>query len=103
MNIPSDLNRTQQTQQAYAATVATNKAQPSSSTAPADTPSLSVTKADQAHLSAAADFVSQSASVDDVRTEKVSAIQSALANGTYHVESSQVATQVISHMLGNGQ
>lgn len=56
---------------------------------------------DQAHLSGAAALASHAASISDVRTEKVQSVQSAIANGTYHVSSADVATSLMSHMLGN--
>lgn len=58
---------------------------------------------DQAHLSSGAAFASQLSSLPDVRTEKVQAIQSAIANGSYNVSSMDVAQSLIGHMLPRGE
>jgi len=57
---------------------------------------------DQATLSQAATEVSQSATGADVRMEKVTAVQRALAGGTYSVPASKVADKVIDAMLNGG-
>jgi flagellar biosynthesis anti-sigma factor FlgM len=57
---------------------------------------------DQATLSHAGTEVLQSASDASVRTDKVMAIQQALAAGTYNVEASAVAVKVIDAMVGGG-
>ncbi|HUN82948.1 MAG TPA: flagellar biosynthesis anti-sigma factor FlgM [Terracidiphilus sp.] len=57
---------------------------------------------DHATLSAAATEVSISASSPDVRMDKVSAVQAALAAGTYDVPASAVATKVVDAMLAGG-
>jgi len=54
---------------------------------------------DRATLSSAASEVSQAASEDVVRTEKVASIQAALAAGTYDVPASAVAAKVVDAML----
>jgi len=56
--------------------------------------------ADQATLSSAASAASAVAQDSDVRTDKVAAIQQALASGTYNVPASEVAGKMIDHMLG---
>jgi len=56
---------------------------------------------DEAHLSAAASLVSQAVSLPDVRTEKVAAVQAALANGSYRVSSSDLAASLIESMQSN--
>ena len=56
---------------------------------------------DSTAISSAASSLSQiSSTTDDVRTEKVAAIQSAIANGTYSVSASAVADKLIQHLLG---
>jgi flagellar biosynthesis anti-sigma factor FlgM len=54
---------------------------------------------DRATLSNAANEVSQSMSDEGVRPEKVAAIQSALAAGTYDVPASAVASKLVDAML----
>ncbi|MGH9586277.1 MAG: flagellar biosynthesis anti-sigma factor FlgM [Acidobacteriaceae bacterium] len=56
---------------------------------------------DQAHLSSAASLAFQTASLSDVRTEKVQAIQVAIDKGSYGVSSAKVAHSLMDHMLGN--
>ncbi|MFZ0663294.1 MAG: flagellar biosynthesis anti-sigma factor FlgM [Acidobacteriaceae bacterium] len=56
---------------------------------------------DEAHLSGAALLASQAASLSDVRTGKVQAIQIAIANGSYSVSSTDVADSLINYMLGS--
>jgi len=55
---------------------------------------------DRATLSNAANQVSQAMTDDGVRPEKVAAIQSALAAGTYDVPVSAVASKLVDAMLG---
>lgn len=57
---------------------------------------------DQATLSHAGSEVSQSASLDGVRAERVAAVRQALAAGTYRVPASAVADKVIDSMLAGG-
>ena len=57
---------------------------------------------DQATFSSAASEVSQTASGDEVRTDKVAAVQAALAAGTYSVPAAAVASRVIDSMLAGG-
>ncbi|HEX3472921.1 MAG TPA: flagellar biosynthesis anti-sigma factor FlgM [Silvibacterium sp.] len=62
----------------------------------------SVTDAnDQAHLSAAARLVSQAVSLPEIDTQKVAAVQAALADGSYQMSSSNVAAKLIDHMRLN--
>lgn len=78
------------------------------STAPAATPARSSTPAtdaigpysDQATLSSAGSQVSEAASGDGVRMDKVASIQAALASGAYNVPASAVAGKLIDSMLG---
>ena len=55
---------------------------------------------DQAHLSQAASLVSYAASLSDVRSEKVSSVQAAVAAGIYGVRSADIAQSLMNHMLG---
>jgi negative regulator of flagellin synthesis FlgM len=57
---------------------------------------------DRATFSSAASEVSQAASGDSVRTDKVAAVQAALAAGTYSVPASAVASRIVDSMLGAG-
>ncbi len=54
---------------------------------------------DRATLSDTANEVSQAMTDDGVRPEKVAAIQSALAAGTYDVPASAVASKLVDSML----
>ena len=58
---------------------------------------------DSATLSSAASEVLQAASEDGVRMDKVAAMQSALAAGTYDISASAVASKVIDSMLDGTQ
>ena len=62
--------------------------------------SESGSNADEATLSSAASAAAQAAPDSDVRMDKVTAVQKALAEGTYNVASSDVANRMISTMLG---
>ena len=57
--------------------------------------------ADRATVSVAGAQISQPGSDADVRWEKVAAVQQALADGTYDVPASEVATKMVDSMLGN--
>jgi flagellar biosynthesis anti-sigma factor FlgM len=95
MKIQGDLQPIQQTQEISPPSNVAGKA--------ATAHSPAVQAGDQAHLSAAANIVSQSVGQSDVRTDKVVSVQAAIASGSYHVESSQIASKLIDHMLGGGQ
>lgn len=56
--------------------------------------------ADHATLSSAASQMAQAVGEDGVRMEKVAAVQAALANGTYSVPASAVASRIVDAMLG---
>jgi flagellar biosynthesis anti-sigma factor FlgM len=58
---------------------------------------------DSATVSSAASEVAMTAAEGGVRTDKVAAVQAALAAGTYEVPASAVASKVIDSMLGRGQ
>ena len=53
---------------------------------------------DQTHLSGAASLASHTASLPDVRADKVQSVQAAIASGSYSVSSSDVAASLIQHM-----
>ena len=57
---------------------------------------------DRATFSSAASEVSQAASGEDVRADKVAGVQAALAAGTYNVPASAVASKVVDSMLSDG-
>jgi negative regulator of flagellin synthesis FlgM len=57
---------------------------------------------DQATLSSAASAVLESSADGGVRADKVAAVQAALANGSYNVSASAVASKVVDAMLGDG-
>jgi negative regulator of flagellin synthesis FlgM len=58
---------------------------------------------DQATFSSAGNEVSLTAAEPGVRTDKVAAVQAALAAGTYDVPPSAVASKVVDSMLGAEQ
>jgi negative regulator of flagellin synthesis FlgM len=58
---------------------------------------------DRATFSSAASEASQAASGESVRTDKVAAVQAALAAGTYSVPTTGVASKVIDSMLASGR
>jgi negative regulator of flagellin synthesis FlgM len=57
---------------------------------------------DRATLSSAGNEVSQAVTGEDVRSEKVAAVQAALATGNYDVPASAVASKLIDAMLSAG-
>jgi negative regulator of flagellin synthesis FlgM len=58
---------------------------------------------DRATLSSAANEVAQAVSDEGVRPDRVAAVQSALAAGTYNVPASAVASKVVDSMLAGVQ
>ena len=54
---------------------------------------------DQAHVSTAASLAKMATSLSDVRMDKVTSVQQALAGGTYSVDHAAVASSLIDHML----
>jgi flagellar biosynthesis anti-sigma factor FlgM len=58
---------------------------------------------DRATVSSAGSEVAQAASESDVRMERVTAVRTALAAGTYSVPASAVAGKVVDGMLAQGQ
>jgi negative regulator of flagellin synthesis FlgM len=59
-----------------------------------------VQQTDNASLTSTAGVLAQSVNGDDVRSEKVAALQAAIASGTYNVPASAVADKLIESMLG---
>ena len=55
---------------------------------------------DRATVSAAGANISQTTSDSEVRWEKVTAVQKALADGIYNVPASDVASKLVDSMLG---
>jgi flagellar biosynthesis anti-sigma factor FlgM len=54
---------------------------------------------DQASVSSTGGLVAQALNTSDVRQEKVSALQSAIASGSYNVPSSEVASKIVDSLL----
>jgi negative regulator of flagellin synthesis FlgM len=69
------------------------------STPATTSPSASAVSSDRANLSSTSSVLAQALSADDVRTEKVAALQQAIASGTYNVSSSEVAGKLIQSLL----
>jgi negative regulator of flagellin synthesis FlgM len=55
--------------------------------------------ADQTNLSSASGMIAQALTGSDVRTDKVAALQQAIASGSYNVASSDVADKMIQSLL----
>jgi negative regulator of flagellin synthesis FlgM len=75
----------------------TSATQPAKSGAAHENSSVS---SDIATLSSAGSEVAQGAADGGVRMDKVSAVQAALAAGTYNIPASAVASRVVDAMLG---
>ncbi len=60
----------------------------------------SALSSDRATLSSAGSEVAQTAAGSDVRADKVSSVQAAIASGTYNIPASAVATKMVDAMLG---
>lgn len=58
-----------------------------------------VAHADSTSLSASSNLIRGNDAVDDVRHDKVAELQAAIASGTYHVSSAQLADKLISALL----
>jgi flagellar biosynthesis anti-sigma factor FlgM len=93
MNVNNDLQGLQQLFSSQEATRATNGRS-------ANGAGAVQAEGDRATLSSAASLAAQSAPDADVRMEKVTQVQQALASGTYNVPASEVAGKMIDQMLG---
>jgi flagellar biosynthesis anti-sigma factor FlgM len=94
MNVTNDLQGLQQI-------FSSQKVAPARDNGPSSAgPGPSENAADVATLTSAGSAAAQSAPDSDVRMDKVSAIQQALAAGTYNVPASAVADKMIDRMLG---
>jgi len=62
--------------------------------------SSSALGSDRATFSSAASEVSLTAADTDVRADKVASVQAALADGSYNVSASAIASKVVDAMLG---
>ncbi|MGA2671922.1 MAG: flagellar biosynthesis anti-sigma factor FlgM [Terracidiphilus sp.] len=82
-------------------TVAAPAATPQARSGAAASPS--VLGSDRATLSSTGSAVSLTATESGVRSDKVAAVQAALAAGTYNVPVSAVASKVVDAMLGDGE
>lgn len=76
----------------------TNRANPDASQAEGS--EVTMTPTDRATFSAAGSGMAQVANTTDVRMDKVASVQQALANGTYDVPASAVASKMVDSMLG---
>jgi negative regulator of flagellin synthesis FlgM len=79
----------------------TAPATPAVHSKPGNVATPSALSSDRATFSSAGSQVAQTASDTDVRMDKVASIQAALANGTYNVPPSAVASKMVEAMLGN--
>lgn len=61
--------------------------------------SARASQSDQATLSSASGMIAHALEGSDVRADKVAALQQAIASGSYHVSSSQVAGKMIDSLL----
>jgi negative regulator of flagellin synthesis FlgM len=68
---------------------------------PSSAATPSALSSDRATFSSAGSQVAQTASDADIRMDKVSSIQAALASGTYNVPPSAVASKMMEAMLGS--
>ena len=93
--VSASTNRTGKTAQSSAASLSG-----ASLTGASQAGSSSSSAVDQASLSQASGLMAQAlVGSDDVRNEKVAALQESIAAGTYNVSSSAVADKLVSSML----
>jgi negative regulator of flagellin synthesis FlgM len=62
-------------------------------------PTVPQTLTDEARLSSTGGLISQALEGSDVRTDKVAALQQAIANGTYNVSAADVAEKMVRSLL----
>ncbi len=72
---------------------------PASNAAQPANPRVASASVDQASLSSTSGLVAQASLSSDVRSEKVAALQQAIAAGTYNISSTHVADKIISSLL----
>jgi flagellar biosynthesis anti-sigma factor FlgM len=65
----------------------------------ATTTAISAAVNDQTNVSAAAGLVATALNTSDVRQDKVTALQTAIANGSYNVPASAVAGKIVDSLL----
>ena len=103
MSYSNGINNLQQTASSIAAAETKPIAPasiPGSATSGAGEPVGNAGRADEANLSSAGSFVSQALEGSDIRAEKVTSLQQAIAAGNYNVPSSYVADKIIQSLLG---
>ncbi len=94
MNVTNDLQGLQQIFSSQEVAQAQSSSKANATAAHAES------AADLATLTSAGSVAAQSAPDSDVRMDKVTAVQQALAAGTYNVPASAVADKMIDQMLG---
>jgi len=57
---------------------------------------------DQTVVSSTGDAMLQAMATSDVRTDKVASLQASIASGAYNISSSDIATKLLTSMLGRG-
>ena len=67
-----------------------------------DTGNQSLLSMDQTVVSSSGGAMLQAMGTSDARTDKVASLQAAIANGTYNVSSSDIASKLINSMLERG-
>jgi len=98
MSYTDGIGNLQQTTGSISATKPTQQA----ANAAADTkqnPASGATRTDHAELSSAGGLISKALEHSDVRMDKVQALQQAIASGSYHVSSSDVADKLIETLM----
>jgi negative regulator of flagellin synthesis FlgM len=102
MSYANGIGALQQALSSIAPAAAQPTSQAAETAAAANQHSMSVAKtghADQASLSSASGMIAHALEGSDVRSEKVAALQQAIASGSYKVSSSEVADKMIQSLL----